>query len=63
MAQAGFIEVQKCLAGISYPASREDLIAHAKDHGADKGILAMLADLPDTEYDGPNNVSSAVAKS
>lgn len=63
MAQAQLIEVQKCLAGISYPASREDLIAHAKDHGAGKAILAALSDLPDTTYDGPNKVSSAVAGS
>jgi hypothetical protein len=63
MAQAEFIEVQKHLAGISYPATKEQLVEHAKDHGASQDVLDALESVPGGEYDGPNRVSSAVAKS
>jgi hypothetical protein len=62
MAQAEFIEVQKALGGISYPATRDQLIKHAQGSNASKDILAVLQDIPDQEYDGPNEVSKAVAK-
>jgi hypothetical protein len=62
MAQAEFIEVQKALGGISYPASRDQLIKHAKDNKAGQDVLDALANIPDREYDGPTEVSSAVTK-
>jgi hypothetical protein len=62
MAQAEFIEVQKALGGISYPASKDQLIKHAKGNSASTDILAVLRDIPDQEYDGPNEVSKAVVK-
>jgi hypothetical protein len=62
MAQAQFIEVQKALGGISYPATRDQLVDHAKGKKASKDILDALQNIPDREYDGPNEVSKAVAK-
>jgi Protein of unknown function (DUF2795) len=62
MAQAQFIEVQKALGGISYPATRDQLVDHAKGHNASKDILDALQALPDREYDGPNEVGKAAAK-
>ncbi len=62
MAQAEFIEVQKALGGISYPATKDQLIEHARGKNAAKDILDALRDIPDREYDGPNEVSKAVAK-
>jgi hypothetical protein len=63
MAQAEFIEVQKYLAGVNYPAAKDELVDHAKKQGASKDVIDALSSLPDREYDGPNKVSSAVAKS
>jgi hypothetical protein len=62
MSRPEFIEVQKYLAGIDYPATKEQLIEHAQSRGASQDILQALASLPDGEYDGPNKVSSAVAR-
>jgi hypothetical protein len=62
MAQAEFIKVQKFLSGVSYPASKNDLVEHARGQKADKDVLEALEGMPDREYDGPNAVSSAVAK-
>jgi hypothetical protein len=62
MAQAEFIQVQKALGGVSYPASKDQLIEHARGKNASKDILDALQSIPDQEYDGPNEVSKAVAK-
>jgi hypothetical protein len=54
--------VQKALGGISYPATRDQLVEHAKSKDAGQDILDALQAIPDREYDGPNEVSKAVAR-
>jgi hypothetical protein len=61
MAPAEFIEVQKALGGISYPATKDQLVEHARGNNAGTDILAVLQDIPDRQYGGPNEVSKAVA--
>lgn len=63
MAQADFIQVQKYLAGVDYPATKEQLIEHAQGKGADRQAVRALESIPDREYEGPSGVSQAVAKS
>ena len=63
MAQAEFIEVQKYLSGVSYPATKDQLVEHARKNGASDQAIEALSGLPAGEYDGPNRVSSAVARS
>ena len=55
------IQVQKFLGGVDYPATRETLLSHAKDSGADSNVLDALGNSPDKEYDSPTAVSSAVS--
>lgn len=55
------IQVQKFLGGVDYPATRETLLSHAKDSGADSTVLDALGNIPDKEYDSPTAVSSAVS--
>jgi hypothetical protein len=54
------IDVQKTLAGVSYPCSKQDLIEHAKSHGADTDIVKGLEKLPEGEISGPDQVQKAV---
>lgn len=56
----GSVVAQQYLSGINYPAKKEDLINHAKSQNAPQDVLAMLEDLPDREYGGPTDVSSAI---
>jgi hypothetical protein len=56
-----FIDVQKYLSGMNYPASKEQLVEHAKKKGAPENVIDELTRIPDGEYDGPNRVSKAVA--
>ncbi|MBT2597000.1 DUF2795 domain-containing protein [Arthrobacter sp. ISL-72] len=55
------IQVQKFLGGMDYPASRDALVSHAEDSGADGNVLDALRNIPDKEYDSPTAVSSAVS--
>ncbi|WP_336646110.1 DUF2795 domain-containing protein [Microbacterium sp. USHLN186] len=55
------IQIQKFLGGIDYPASKDDIIASARDSGADDAVLDALNGIADREYDGPTGVSEAVA--
>ncbi|MEU9884469.1 DUF2795 domain-containing protein [Sphaerisporangium sp. NPDC051011] len=62
MTQTDFIHVQKYLSGVDYPASKQQLVDHAKKKGADEQAMKALGRLPDREYDGPNGVSKELAK-
>ena len=62
MALADFIKVQKYLKGISYPATKQQLIERARGNKADQEVLDALQDMPDREYSGPDQVSKSVAR-
>ncbi|MEO3813703.1 DUF2795 domain-containing protein [Sphaerisporangium sp. B11E5] len=63
MATAEFIHVQKYLSGVDYPATKEQLLEHAERQKADEKAMEALRQLPDGTFDGPNEVSRAVAGS
>jgi hypothetical protein len=62
MANPDFIEVQKYLSGVDYPAGKQELVDHAREQGAGDDVVQALGSIPDREYDGPNAVSEAVAR-
>jgi hypothetical protein len=55
------IQMQKYLSGVDYPASRDDLVEHARSKGADDAVLDHLRSMPDRSFDGPNAVSQSFA--
>ena len=61
MAEINPIHLQKALKGVSYPASKDDLIATAKNNGADGEVLTFLDGLPDREFGGPNGVTKEIS--
>jgi uncharacterized protein DUF2795 len=52
------IDIQKALKGIEYPATKDQLLEHAK--GGDEEVLDALGKIEDREYEGPSGVSAAV---
>lgn len=62
MAQVNPIQIQKHLKGMDYPASREDIIRHAEENGADEDALNTLEQLPDEEFETPADVSKAIGQ-
>jgi hypothetical protein len=53
-------DVECALAGVSYPARRDDLVAWARNNHAATMILDALATLPNTPFVGPNQVCMAL---
>lgn len=62
MAKVNPIQVQKYLKGVDYPASKEDILKMAEEHGADEELYASLEQLPDQQFDTPADVSQALGK-
>ena len=54
------IKVQKYLKGVSYPASKEDLINHAKKNKADNELVSMLEQMKSKKFANPSDVSKAL---
>jgi hypothetical protein len=61
MADINPIHLQKALKGASYPATKDSLVATAKDNGADDEVMSFLNDLPDREFGGPNGVTKEIS--
>ncbi|MDD3933958.1 MAG: DUF2795 domain-containing protein, partial [Methanoculleus sp.] len=55
--------VEKYLAGVDYPAERQDLIKRARMNNADSDVMETLDSLPDQTYHSPIDVSKAMAGS
>ena len=60
MAKINPIELQKSLKGVSYPASKEDVVKAAEENGADDEILEALKNLGDNSFESPTDVSKAL---
>ncbi len=60
--RASPIAIQKYLRGVDYPVQKEALLATARAEGADAAVLHTLAQLPDTRYSSPIEVSQAVGR-
>ena len=59
MRLADFVRVHKFLGGIQYPATKRQLIDYARDNQADDDALATLREIPEREYNGPDEISQA----
>jgi hypothetical protein len=57
---ANFIDIQKALKGISYPADKDALLETAKSNGAGDDVTSALEALDDGTYSSPAEVSKAV---
>ena len=63
MADVNPIQAQKFLSGMNYPASKQEIIEHAREQGADENVLSALEGIADREYDGPSGVSKELGGS
>ena len=57
------IEVQKHLKGMSYPASKDDLVSTAQENGADENLLEQLRNMGREDFSGPDDVMEALKRS
>jgi len=54
--------VQAFLDSIDYPASKEEILAAAREEGAGDALLAALEAIPEQEYDAPTAVSREIGR-
>jgi hypothetical protein len=60
MAKLNPIEVQKHLKGMSYPASKDELVSTAEDNGADDELMEQLRGVSKSRFTGPDDVMEAL---
>ncbi len=60
MAKVNPIQLQKFLKGVDYPASKQDLLKHVEQQGANEDVRSTLEQLPDQQFQTPADVSKAV---
>ncbi|MGH7686168.1 MAG: DUF2795 domain-containing protein [Candidatus Dormibacteria bacterium] len=53
------VDLQSALGGVVFPASKQDLIAHAITEGADDAVLEKLERLDEGAYEGIESVLTA----
>jgi len=51
--------VQQYLAGVQYPARKEDLLKQARDNHAPEDIIDAIENFAGVKYDGPQDVMKA----
>ena len=54
------VELQRFLRGVDYPASKEDLINHARSNRASEEIITMLEGMRLNRFISPTDVSDAL---
>jgi hypothetical protein len=57
-----FVDIQKSLKGVSYPAGKSRLQETAKRNGADDEVLRALDALPEKDYESPADVSKGIGQ-
>ena len=55
------IDVQRHLAGLDYPATKDGVIAQAEQNGAPQDIIEALQRLGEEQFDDPSEVQEALA--
>jgi hypothetical protein len=56
------IEMQKSLSGVTYPASKKQIMEKAEKNGAGPEIKEALKALPEKDYDTPAAINKEVGK-
>jgi hypothetical protein len=62
VAKVNPIQAQKFLGGMYYPASKDEIVRHAEQNGANENVLDAVRRIPDRQYDGPNTVSHEISE-
>lgn len=57
------MQIQKFLTGVSYPATKEELIEIAREEGADDKVLSTLESIQEDNFESPNDVAEALNNS
>jgi len=54
------VEVQRCIKGISYPASKDEVVSQAQANGATDDLVSALQSVDVERFEGPDDVQQAL---
>lgn len=57
------IDVERALKGLTYPATKEQLVAYAEGQQADHAVVNRIRTLPGDHYDNVADVATAFSRS
>ncbi|WP_414468990.1 DUF2795 domain-containing protein [Methanobacterium sp. ACI-7] len=55
-------QVEKCIKGIKFPASKQELIQQAEGNNANEDVLNILESVPDKQFNSPVDITKAIGK-
>ncbi len=55
-------EIERHLGGIDYPASKQELVQHAREQNAPEEVTQVLDRMPDQEYGSAADVAKGVGQ-
>ncbi|ARV60285.1 hypothetical protein BZZ01_18075 [Nostocales cyanobacterium HT-58-2] len=62
MVEVNLVQLQKNLNEVEYPVSKKNLIFYAEEKGVDEGVLRMLKNLPNKQYQTQAEVRKALSE-
>lgn len=62
MAEVNPLEVQKALEGQDYPASKEELVQHARENLAPEEVVDFLERIDEGLYEDPTDVQAELGR-
>lgn len=62
MAKVNPETVQNELGSVDYPLSKQQLLETARDHQASQGVLSLLREIPERQYNSPADLSQELGK-
>ena len=54
------VEVQRHLAGLDYPVTKDEVIAHAERNEAPQDVIEALQALAEEQFDDPSEIQEAL---
>lgn len=60
--QTNPVQIRTILAGLDYPADKQEIVEYATNQGVDPTVMATLQKLPEQTYSNPEEVSEALGQ-
>lgn len=56
------VQIRTILAGLDYPADKQEIVEYATNQGVDPTMMVTLQKLPEQTYSNPEEVSEALGQ-
>lgn len=56
------VEVEKYVAGINFPVTKDQLVDHAREKGAPQEVVGFMSEMPERDYVSTMDVARGVGE-